>query len=153
MYLTLSRIIRHYGVHNSFLTPGWYTGIFLSADVISLIAQSVGGGMADTAADKKAANNGVHIMVAGLAFQIVSMTFFMILVAVFFLRVRKDKIRQRATNWAAGKVDPPAPHVRGYGLFVWSILLLPPAVFRKLTSRSVHGCFYVYLDPFCIPCR
>ena len=67
-------------------------------------------------------------MVAGLAFQIVSMTFFMVLVGSFFLRVRKDLARQRATNWAAGKVDPPtATHVRGYSTFVWSIFrsLLP----------------------------
>lgn len=128
MYLTLARIIRHYGVHNSFLSPAWYTGIFMTADIISLVAQSVGGGIADTSSNKEQSNKGVHIMVAGLAFQIVSMTFFMVLVGSFFLRVRKDLARQRATNWAAGKVDPPtATHVRGYSTFVWSIFrsLLP----------------------------
>jgi hypothetical protein len=125
MYLTLSRVIRHYGVHNSFLSPGWYTGIFLTADIISLIGQSVGGGIADMSTTKSGSNTGVHIMVGGLAFQIVSMTFFSILVASFFLRVRKDLARQRATNWAAGKVDPPTTHVHGYSTFVWSISNLP----------------------------
>lgn len=125
MYLTLSRIIIHYGVHNSFLTPGWYTGIFMTADVLSLICQSVGGGIADMAGNPTDADKGVKIMVGGLAFQIVSMTFFMVLVAVFFFRVRKDLIRQRATNWAAGKVDPPTTHIKGYSTFVWSMLSFP----------------------------
>jgi hypothetical protein len=133
MYLTLSRIIRHYGVHNSFLSPGWYTGIFMSADVISLVAQSVGGAIADMSTTTTGSNKGVHIMVAGLAFQIVSMTFFSLLVGAFFLRVRKDLARQRATNWAAGKVDPPTAHVRGYSTFVWSILGLPHLTFPMLT--------------------
>lgn len=153
MYLTLSRIIRHYGVHNSFLSPGWYTGIFMSADIISLVAQSVGGGIADTSASKEQSNTGVHIMVAGLAFQIVSMTFFMVLVGSFFLRVRKDLARQRATNWAAGKVDPPTTSVKGYSTFVWSIFVLSHLTFICLLFNSVCPCFLIHLDPFLLPCR
>jgi hypothetical protein len=125
----------------------------MTADIISLVGQSVGGGIADTAANKQASNKGVHIMVAGLAFQIVSMTFFVVLVLAFFLRVRKDLARQRATNWAAGKVDPPTAHVRGYSTFVWSILDLSHLLCQTLTSNSVRFRFLVHLDSFLLPCR
>jgi len=93
--------------------------------------------MADAASTLADSNNGVHVMVGGLAFQIVSMTFFMILVASFFVRVRKDLIRQRATNWAAGKIDPPSKHVRGYKVFVWSISipLLTVTILHLLTYQ------------------
>lgn len=120
IYLTLSRVIVHYGVHNSFLSPGTITGTFVTADIISLVAQSIGGGLANTS-DKNLSNIGVKVMVGGLAFQSVSMVCFIILVGTFFLRVRKNKIKQRADNWAAGKVDPPVTTVRGYSLFVWGM--------------------------------
>lgn len=80
MYLTLSRVIVRYGVHNSFLTPGWYTGIFMTTDLVSLVAQSVGGGIAQSAKTKKQSDAGVHVMVGGLIFQVASMTFFLIVV-------------------------------------------------------------------------
>lgn len=133
IYLTLSRIIVHYGAHNSFLSPGWYTGIFLTFDIISLAGQSVGGGIANAAKKNEDRDKGVHIMVAGLIFQVVSMTFFMLLVGIFFLRVRKDMARKRATNWAAGKVEPPTTQIRGYSVFVWSNFIHPHLIFHVLT--------------------
>lgn len=124
MYLTLSRVIRHYGVHNSIISPRLYTAIFMTADIVSLILQSVGGGMADSAATKADSRQGVNVMIGGLAFQVVSMTIFVLVCSIFFLNVRKDLVRQKATNWAAGKVDPPTQHIKGYSTFVWGMYLL-----------------------------
>ena len=118
MYLTLSRVITHYGVHNSLISPRTYTAIFMSADIISLVLQSVGGGMANSAATKADSIHGVHVMIIGLAFQVVSMAIFVLICSIFFLNVRKDQVRQKATNWAAGKVEPPTTHVKGYAGFV-----------------------------------
>ncbi|KAH8598954.1 RTA1 like protein-domain-containing protein [Bisporella sp. PMI_857] len=118
MYLTLARIIRHYGTHNSLLSPRTYTLVFLTADIVSLVLQSVGGGMANNASSKKESWGGVRVMIIGLAFQVFSMSIFVIVCAIFFLNVRKDRVRQKATNWAAGKVDPPQQHVKGYKTFV-----------------------------------
>jgi len=123
IYLTLARIIRHYGAHNSLISPKTYTFIFLTADVVSLVLQSVGGGVANTAATKAGYWSGVRVMISGLAFQVFSMTIFVLICAIFFLNVRKDKARQKATNWAAGKVDPPSQHIKGYSSFVISKLL------------------------------
>jgi len=76
--------------------------------------------MANSAATKAESWGGVRVMIGGLAFQVLSMTIFVLICAIFFLNVRKDKVRQRATNWAAGKVDPPSQHIKGYGSFVIS---------------------------------
>ena len=87
--------------------------------------------MADTASTRAGSRTGVNIMVGGLAFQVASMTIFILVCATFFLNVRKDLIRQKATNWAAGKVDPPTQHVKGYSTFVWG-------EFTPLLSFSNH---------------
>ncbi|KAG9244915.1 RTA1 like protein-domain-containing protein [Calycina marina] len=136
IYLTLARIIRHYGVYNSLISPRTYTVIFLTADVVSLILQSLGGGMANAASTKEESLRGVHVMLGGLAFQVFSMTIFMLICAIFFLNVRKDQIRQKATNWATGKIDPPAQHIKGYSSFV---IIFAFAFFLIL----VRSCFRV----------
>jgi hypothetical protein len=103
------------------ISPRTYTIIFLIADVVSLILQSAGGAIANNAATKADSRTGVNVMIAGLAFQVFSMTAFSLVCAIFFLNVRKDLVRQKATNWAAGKVDPPTQHIKGYSTFVWGM--------------------------------
>ena len=149
MYLTLARIIRHYGVHNSLISPRTYTLIFLTADVVALILQSVGGGIANNAKTKEESNKGVNVMIGGLAFQVFSMTIFMLICCIFFLNVRKDNIRQKATNWAAGKVDPPSQHVKGYTTFVAGTYLFPSTSTPRLTLLAFAVAFLFILVRSC----
>lgn len=114
----------HYGIHNSRLSPKAYSITFMTSDFIALVLQSVGGGIADQAATKEGRANGVHIMVAGLSFQVISLVLFMSLAAEFFLKVKKDRAQMRSTNWAAGQGPPMEP--RGYKTFVWSTFLSLP---------------------------
>ena len=86
----------HYGVHNSRLSPKAYTLSFITSDFIALVLQSAGGAIADTAATHAAQNMGVHIMVAGLSFQVVSLIVFMVLCSEFFWKVKKDRDSGRA---------------------------------------------------------
>jgi hypothetical protein len=51
----------------------------MSCDFVSLVLQSIGGGITATAGDKSISNAGVHIMVAGLALQVFSLVLFMVL--------------------------------------------------------------------------
>ncbi|CZR62987.1 related to RTA1 domain protein [Phialocephala subalpina] len=76
IYLTLSRIIVHYGVRYTWFTPKRTSIIFMSCDFVALVMQAAGGAIADTADTKRASNQGVHILVAGLAFQVLSLLFF-----------------------------------------------------------------------------
>jgi RTA1 like protein len=92
LYLTLSRVIMHYGPRNSRLTPKTYTITFMFSDFIALVLQSAGGGIADQGSlTPSARNGGVHLMVAGLSFQVLSILIFIGLCAEFFWRVKNDR--------------------------------------------------------------
>jgi hypothetical protein len=53
IYLCLGRVITVIGSENSRLKPKMYTYIFIGCDVLSLVLQGTGGGMAATARDPK----------------------------------------------------------------------------------------------------
>jgi RTA1 like protein len=76
------------------LQPKSYTRIFISCDPVSLILQATGCAIASLAdpTDQKQSDLGVHIMVAGLAFQVFSLMLFMALFLDFGVRVRGGKL-------------------------------------------------------------
>jgi len=108
----------HYGPHNSRITPKQYTISFIAADIIALILQAVGGALADTAATLEGAKTGENVMVAGLAFQVISLTVFILLAGEFLWNVRRDRKTLRVTNWAKGSVERPPPDTRGFKIFL-----------------------------------
>lgn len=89
LYLCLARIIVVYDTQLSRFQPRTYTITFMSCDFASLVLQSIGGGITSTAGDKSTSDAGVHIMVAGLAFQVFSLVLFMILCLEFAWCVRR----------------------------------------------------------------
>ncbi|KAL8790068.1 MAG: hypothetical protein Q9213_000770 [Squamulea squamosa] len=90
IYLSLSRIILIYGTHLARFKPRTYTIIFICCDVFSLVLQAIGGALADTASTHSLEQTGINIMIAGLVFQVVSLTVFAALCADFFWSVRKS---------------------------------------------------------------
>ncbi|KIK63717.1 hypothetical protein GYMLUDRAFT_448990 [Collybiopsis luxurians FD-317 M1] len=69
-FVILGRVIERLGSGYSRLSPRMYTVFFCSADVISLIVQAVGGGMAATAVARNTSPVlGGHIMLGGIVFQ------------------------------------------------------------------------------------
>ncbi|EWC44263.1 hypothetical protein DRE_01089 [Drechslerella stenobrocha 248] len=91
IYLCLSRIVMAFGEGISRIKPRWYTYIFIACDVSSLILQSAGGAIASLADDQDGLELGTNIMIAGLAWQVVTMTLFMALCAEFAYRCYKHK--------------------------------------------------------------
>ncbi|KAF2638969.1 RTA1-domain-containing protein [Massarina eburnea CBS 473.64] len=89
IYLCLGRVIIAIGAENSRIRPKWYTYIFIGSDLLSLVLQAVGGAIASTADDKKGSDVGVKIMIAGLVFQVASMTAFFTIWGDFVLSVKK----------------------------------------------------------------
>lgn len=85
IYLCLSRIIVIYGRTISRLRPATYTITFISFDLFSLILQAVGGAIAASTDDSSSQQAGINIMIAGLAFQVASLFFFIGLCADFGL--------------------------------------------------------------------
>ncbi|KIW82567.1 hypothetical protein Z517_05594 [Fonsecaea pedrosoi CBS 271.37] len=77
IYLVLKHITLAFGPQYSKIRPNWYTWIFITGDLISLIIQAIGGGMAATADDNQSQQDtGDNLMMAGIAFQVVTLIFF-----------------------------------------------------------------------------
>ncbi len=107
IYLTLSRIVMVFGPENSRIKPLSYPRIFIPCDVVSLLLQAAGGGLASAAShSNKSPNTGDHIMVAGLAFQVLTLFVFIILCTDFALRTlkRMKQMGNAATDPAHAKL-------------------------------------------------
>ena len=92
IYFTLGDIVRVVSVRASRLKPGHYWRIFIPCDIISLTLQGTGGGMASVSSDNNEdPTNGTNIMIAGLAFQVASMTAFILLCLDYAWRVKRTE--------------------------------------------------------------
>jgi len=137
-FIILAEIIRRLGPCYSRLQPKLYTIVFCGADVVALSIQGVGGGLAATAAGSTDPNanpeTGGHIMLVGIIFQMVALTFYMMLAVEFVIRYLRDKPFQRANN------QPPTGnyYMDGrmktmlYGLAVSSILIYIRSIYRVI---------------------
>jgi hypothetical protein len=108
IYLTLSRIIVHYGPEHSRFPPKTITLFFVSCDFIALVLQAVGGAIADTANTRAVVNAGTHTMVAGLSFQVLSLLIFVGVSSEFVMNVR----------WARRNEKPNGSSERSFKLFL-----------------------------------
>ncbi|OQE19860.1 hypothetical protein PENSTE_c014G08434 [Penicillium steckii] len=96
IYVILGRFIQVLGRESSILKPSLYLWIFCTCDVISLVIQAIGGGLASGEASKIDGNTapGTHIMVAGIVFQLFSITIFVICAADFVRRCLRLRLLQ-----------------------------------------------------------
>ncbi|EYB24022.1 hypothetical protein FG05_03045 [Fusarium graminearum] len=88
VYLMLKYIVTLFGSEWSLLKPKLYTIIFIGADIVSLVLQAAGGGIAATTAigDDDMLNLGNSIMMAGIAFQVATLSVFALLATAFCIR-------------------------------------------------------------------
>lgn len=91
LYVILGQLIHLLGRETTLVSPRAYLFVFCSCDVVSLVVQAVGGGLASVASGKTNGNTkpGTNAMVGGIAFQLGTMTFFALLVLDFLRRTRK----------------------------------------------------------------
>ncbi|KAJ7120225.1 RTA1-like protein [Mycena epipterygia] len=93
-FIILSRVVQQLGTSYSLLTPKWYTLLFLPCDIIALVVQGVGGGMASSANTLAGANVGAHVMLGGIAFQFMVIIVFSAIALDFGQRYIRDKPRR-----------------------------------------------------------
>ncbi|KIK54936.1 hypothetical protein GYMLUDRAFT_76833 [Collybiopsis luxurians FD-317 M1] len=89
-FVILARIIKKLDDCYSRLGPRLYSRIFLSCDIIALVVQGAGGGIASGTVNQDVVNLGSHVMLAGIVFQLVVMICFMMLAMEFFYRYSSD---------------------------------------------------------------
>ncbi|OLN96354.1 Sphingoid long-chain base transporter RSB1-like protein 1 [Colletotrichum chlorophyti] len=98
LYLCLRRVVLVVGPEISRISPAWYTQIFIPCDLVSLVLQATGGGLACHASRRgKATKTGDEIMIAGLAFQVFTMAVYMLVAADFAIRAYRRR-----------SIEPPA---------------------------------------------
>jgi RTA1 like protein len=112
IYFTLGDVVRHVSVDSSRIKPKTYAMIFIPCDLVSLILQGTGGGLASTASqNNKNVTNPTHVMVAGLAFQVATMAAFIAICLDYAFRVWKLQKRSGVTI---------APHISKQKLAIFT---------------------------------
>ncbi|QMW34624.1 hypothetical protein G4B84_010090 [Aspergillus flavus NRRL3357] len=99
IYVLLGQLIALLGPESSILRPSWYLWIFCTCDIVSLVVQAVGGGMASSAASEVDGDTapGTNTMVAGIVFQMAAITAFAFCGIDFLFRCRRPQLRARFT--------------------------------------------------------
>ena len=92
IYLCLSRLVVVYGEGNAFFKPRTYSIVFMIFDFIALVLQGAGGGIASSSNNNPTQSQaGINVMIAGLAWQVVSLTIFAGFCADLAWGVRKGR--------------------------------------------------------------
>ncbi|KZN84161.1 Sphingoid long-chain base transporter [Penicillium chrysogenum] len=118
IYLTLKHGVNVLGQEYSTLRAKWYPYIFVTCDVISLILQGAGGGLAAAAAKtSKTSDIGSDVMMAGIVWQVVTLTVFAVMSGHFLLCIKnapKDGLTVEARKvWNS----------RNFWIFFWGIFV------------------------------
>jgi hypothetical protein len=99
IYLTLKHFVIGFGQGWSRLPPVWYTRIFIAGDILSLVLQGAGGGLASSADPNSTLQDaGTNLMIAGVVIQVVVLAFFGYFLAEYTLRTyrRRDQLSEGA---------------------------------------------------------
>ncbi|KAI7082231.1 hypothetical protein KC356_g8539 [Hortaea werneckii] len=91
IYYTLKHICLTFGSRWSRLRPSWYTRIFISCDVLSIVLQAAGGACAAAAETDALLNAGDNIMITGLATQVFTLVVFGLLAADYGVAVYRHR--------------------------------------------------------------
>ncbi|KAF8861352.1 RTA1-domain-containing protein [Acephala macrosclerotiorum] len=133
IYLCLGRIVVIYGENISRVRPRTYTIFFMGSDVVSLVVQAVGGGIAASVplTNQKMIDIGTHILVAGLSLQVASLFAFLVCSLEFLFRVRRHESER----------NPRHADLYNSSRFKWFLISLGVAticLFVRTVFRSVE---------------
>lgn len=87
IYLTLKHLVQHLGSDKSRLPPRLYPWIFIICDAASILTQAAGGGLAASASGNLL-DIGNDIIIAGIAFQVATMSTCFLLAIDFGVRLQ-----------------------------------------------------------------
>ncbi|KAF8990476.1 RTA1 like protein-domain-containing protein [Cyathus striatus] len=140
-FIILGRLISRLGPQYSRLSPKWYTIIFCSCDVVSLVIQGVGGGLAASADTPSGAVNGAHIMLGGIVFQLVAIVVYALLAMEFFLRYLHDKpVRNIATHFTSSRkpIEVRGEMTRRLQLMSGALIFSTLSLFIRAVYRTIE---------------
>lgn len=94
IYAMLGWLINALGPQHSMLKPNWYWRIFIAGDILSLLVQGAGGGIASGGSNDNNVsqlNLGSNMMLGGIIFQLIVMILFCFFGVHFFYNFKKSK--------------------------------------------------------------
>lgn len=129
VYLTLKHIVICFGEEHSYLKPKYYTWLFISCDLVSLILQGAGGGIAATADHNRALQLvGNNLMMAGISFQVATLVAFGAMAAVYYFRL------SRSTTHLSASAES-VKNSTGFKLFLGGFSLAFLTIFIRCVYR------------------
>jgi len=151
-FIILGELIKRLGTQYSRLKPSWYAIVFCSADVVALVVQAIGGAQASIAVENgRSAESGGHIMLAGIAIQMVAIIIYAGLASEFLYRIsfqRPISGRVLATTSPAdsmidAKEDTSTPRTRprlekNYKLMLVSLSFSTLCIFIRAIYRTIE---------------
>ncbi|KAF2821848.1 parasitic phase-specific protein PSP-1 [Ophiobolus disseminans] len=107
IYLTLKHFVLYCGPQYSLIKARLYPWIFVGCDFGSMVLQGIGGGLAAAGGTKNAKliDGGNKMIVAGIAFQVVTMAVCGLLILVYVIRYKKGAAARHAAEKSAYHVD------------------------------------------------
>ncbi|KAI0724600.1 RTA1-domain-containing protein [Cerioporus squamosus] len=140
LFLLFERISERLGAQYGRLSPKWYARIFLTCDIISLIVQGVGGGLAGSADDDRdQLDLGGDIMLGGIIFQLTSITVFVILMAEYFLRYSSDRPTGKGKKPQGSELAKQRPPLdTRMQLMIFSLVLMTIFLILRSIYRTVE---------------
>ena len=131
LYLTLKHIVLLVDPKKSRLKPQLYTWIFVTSDIVSFLLQVGGGAIASTASssgDQNRSTIGNDVMMAGIIWQVITLSIFFLLAADFFHRAGY------AQKETLSPQRPDVPGGRNFRLFMYGMV----AAFFAIYIRCVY---------------
>ncbi|CAO2652162.1 Nn.00g004450.m01.CDS01 [Neocucurbitaria sp. VM-36] len=139
IYLTLKHFVLYCGPQHSLIKPRLYPWLFIGCDFGSIVLQACGGGMAAAGGttNKKLIDAGNSLIVAGIAFQVVTMAVCGILVLVYIWRYRRARsLRNEHNEKSSYELDKEQGVRLGkVKLFGWIIVLAYTTVLIRCIYR------------------
>lgn len=128
VYMILGRIILATdGEKHSVVRKLWLTKIFVTGDVISLLAQSAGGGIMSSGS-LSTMHTGEKIVVFGLFVQLIFFGFFMYASIMFYIHIGKAPTSK--------SLDPDVPWRR----HLWILMVVSLSIFARSIFRVIEYC-------------
>lgn len=132
-FIILGRVIRALGEQYSRLTPRAYSIVFVSADVVALTIQAVGGGLASSAADPAGAEQGAKVMLGGILLQFVAIIIYTTLASEFLVRYFAEWPLRK--NGQRGMLDTRL-RLMVIGLCISTFFLLIRTIYRTIELQD-----------------
>lgn len=133
IYNIFAQLVIIYGTEFSILKPKQYSLIFIICDVLSVFIQGAGGGLSShQSSDKGSAKLGSNLMIAGMAFQVVTMTIFQFFWCSFLFKI----IRERSQS-GDSSFNPRFTHIRSRNLLDYFFVAISVSVIL-IFVRSIY---------------